>query len=79
MIWSGISMFEAAQQACATAQRFARLGQFVARVELEPDYGFSFETWGSAGHMSVWGEPARFRAAVADIVHISLIDMSEAQ
>ncbi len=74
MVWYAVSVFERFEQAEALAQRFPKLGDFVATARLEPDQGFSYALWGSRGHMSVWGDPAGFLGAVADTVAISTVD-----
>lgn len=68
MVWQGVSMFATFDRASSAAQTFPKLGSYVASVDLQPGMGFSYALWGSTGHMSVWGDPARLAGQVADIV-----------
>jgi hypothetical protein len=45
-----------------------QIGDYIARVRLEPGEGFAYEDLGQLdGHMTLWGDPVKLVEAVADI------------
>lgn len=70
VIWRGVSMYESVDGASAVSRSYPVLGSFVAEVRLLPDSGITYCFWGSAGHMSVWADPAVLVANIADIVKV---------
>jgi hypothetical protein len=60
-------MYEDLAAATQTAQRFPKLGDYVARVELVSGWDITFARWGARTHMTVWGEPKALAALVVEI------------
>jgi hypothetical protein len=67
VIHMGISMYSAEQIARGTAQRFDKLGGFVARLHLGVGRGFNFAHTGHPSHLTVWGDPVKLVDCVIDI------------
>jgi hypothetical protein len=63
----GISIYLNEGAAHGTAQRFPRLGDFVARLVLLSGNGFNYSQTGQPLHLTVWGDPIKLHTAVADI------------
>lgn len=53
----GISAYLNEDVAHETAQRFAKLGDWVARLAMEHGNGFNFAHTGHRGHLTLWGDP----------------------
>jgi hypothetical protein len=66
-IHMGISVYLNEGVAHGTAQRFSKLGDFVARLVLLSDRGFNFARTGQPLHLTVWGDPIKLQSAIADI------------
>jgi hypothetical protein len=67
----GISVYVNRDQARKTAQRWPQLGGYVARIELQAGHGFNMAHTGPAGHLTLWAEPVKLRAATVDIDKVS--------
>ena len=67
VIHMGISVYINPAQAAATAERWPRIGTYVARIELRPGHGFNIARTGFPGHLTLWGEPVKLRDATTDI------------
>jgi hypothetical protein len=67
VIHMGISSYVDEGVARGTAQRWPKLGDFVAEVRLRPDQGFNFAHTGHPLHLTVWGDPVKLKDAVVDI------------
>lgn len=65
-IHMGISCYDNAESAAYVGKSFA-LGEFVAKLELRPDQGITYARWGSHGHLTVWAEAIKLKAALVDI------------
>jgi hypothetical protein len=63
----GISVYMSHDQASQTARRWPKLGDYVARIELQADRGFNVARTGHAGHLTLWAEPVKLRDATVDI------------
>jgi hypothetical protein len=72
----GISAFLTFEAAAETAQKFPRLGRFVASVRLVSGEGVTVAEWGARGHLTVFGDAVTLSQAVVDIVPVP--DESEA-
>jgi hypothetical protein len=66
-IHMGISVYLEAHMAHSTGRRFERLGGYVAQLSLAHGYGFNFAHTGHPLHLTVWADPVKLLAAVADI------------
>jgi hypothetical protein len=67
LIHMGISIYVNEGVAHGTAQKFDKLGDYVARVVLKHGHGFNFAQTGHPLHLTVWGDPIKLRSAIADI------------
>lgn len=67
VIHMGISMYLEEHVARGTAERFHRLGGFVARCHLTVGKGFNFAHTGHPVHLTVWGDPVKLVESVVDI------------
>lgn len=70
VIHMGLSMYSSVGFAVATAQRWRRIGEWVASVRLGPGQGFNFAQTGPTHHWTVWGRPEQLKLAVVGTVHI---------
>jgi hypothetical protein len=70
VIHLGISTYLDEGAAHGTAQKFPKLGDFVAKLVLEAGQGFNFAHTGQPGHLTVWGDPVKLHDAVVDIVPV---------
>ena len=66
-IHMGISAYLEEQIARGTAQKFPKLGDYVAVLVLEPDNGFNYAHTGHPKHLTLWADPIKLRNVVADI------------
>jgi hypothetical protein len=60
----GVSMFDRPENARRLAQRWPRLGLFIAEIELGGELGIWFAETGSVGHFTVWGRPTELQRCV---------------
>jgi hypothetical protein len=67
VIHMGISVYTDGDVARETAERFPKLGDFIARLDLQPGHGFNYSPTGHPLHLTMWGDPVKLAAAVADI------------
>jgi hypothetical protein len=68
IIHTGISMFKTREVAADMARRWPKLGDYVARVELDTKNGFNYvDDDGPNGHMTIWGRPPQLALVIADI------------
>ena len=67
VIHMGISMYTEEHVARGTAEKFDRLGGFVARCHLAVGKGFNFAHTGHPLHLTVWGDPVKLVESVVDI------------
>lgn len=70
LIHLGLSMFVTFDAAADRATRWPALGTHIARMRLEPGYGFHVAETGARVHRTVWGRPLQLLACVADILPI---------
>jgi hypothetical protein len=66
-IHMGISVYMRAHMAHETAARFPKLGDYVARLELRAGLGVNLAQTGNPGHLTMWADPVKLTATVADI------------
>lgn len=69
LIHRAVSVFERRYQAAAMANAYP-IGDFVATLRLPADQGLCTARWGSAGHLSLWGEPLMLAQSATDIVRV---------
>jgi hypothetical protein len=67
VIHMGISMYSDEHVARGTAERFDKLGGFVARLHMGVGKGFNFAHTGHPLHLTVWGDPVKLVESVVDI------------
>jgi hypothetical protein len=67
VIHMGLSAYLDEGVAHGTAQRWEKLGRYVAELRLRPGQGFNFAHTGHPLHLTLWGDPVKLQAAVADI------------
>jgi hypothetical protein len=68
-IYEGISMQDRQDRAIALAQKWPKLGDFVAEVRLDKVAGATYYVWERPrGHLTVWGDPFKLSLAAVDIV-----------
>jgi len=61
----GISTYLDESIARATAQRWRKLGGWVAQLEMQHGNGFNYAHTGHHGHLTIWGDPVKLsRTAV---------------
>lgn len=68
----GISVYLNPSDAVATAQRWPRLGEYVAQIELRWEMGFNFAHTSQPGHLTLWGDPVKLRDAMAVIKTVEM-------
>ncbi len=66
----GISVYLGQERALSTARAFPKIGEYVARVQLEPEMGAAFALTAEPGHLTVWGRPLQLIRGLVDIVHL---------
>lgn len=66
----GISVYLRPERAHATARAFPMIGEYVARVELEPEMGVAFALTAEPGHLTLWARPLQTIRGVVDIVEV---------
>lgn len=70
VIHMGISTYLNEEVARGIAQRFPRLGGFVAQLVLRSGNGFNYAHTGHPLHLTVWGDPIKLINAVVDIARV---------
>jgi hypothetical protein len=71
VIYRGLSMDESRAGAEATARFFdGKLGDHIAEIVLRSGNGFNVAPTGRPGHLTVWGDVLKLKAAVTDILPI---------
>jgi hypothetical protein len=65
----GLSMWDSPEPLLGLAERWPKLGRFVANVELVGERGVWFAETGPEGHCTVWGRPADLQRCVSLPVH----------
>jgi hypothetical protein len=70
VIHRGISVFYEVGRARATAQRWPKLGDYIARIQLHPGNGFNYAVTGQPGHLTLWGDPVKLSEATVDIDYV---------
>lgn len=71
IIYMGVSSYETKNRAVGTAEAFPVIGNYVAEVVLTAGNGFNYANTGPPGHLTVWGDPFKLAAAVADVVPVA--------
>lgn len=67
VIHMGISAYTDESVAHGTAQRWPKLGGFVATMILRSGEGFNYAHTGHPLHLTLWGDPVKLRDAIAGI------------
>lgn len=67
VIHMGVSAYLEEGVAQGTAQRFPKLGDFVAQLVLEPGNGINYAHTGHPLHLTLWADPIKLNDAVTDI------------
>lgn len=70
-IWMALSALRTLQAAEARALQFPKLGDHVATLDLQAGQGFAVAETIEPGHLSVWGDPFKLRAAVVDLYPVA--------
>jgi hypothetical protein len=70
LIHMGLSMYQEQSRAIDIAQRWPRIGGYVAEMHLRPEHGIWFAATGEPGHLTVWGRQLQLLACVADILEV---------
>lgn len=66
----GLSTYLEIGPARETANRFPRIGSYVAELALKAGNGFNWAMTGHPKHITVWGEPVKLAESVVDIVDV---------
>lgn len=70
-LWESISVYENEGQASATANRYPKLGAFIAELEIDESSHIHFErTTLSLGHHTLWGEAIAICACVRRVMPV---------
>ncbi|MBV9916319.1 MAG: hypothetical protein JO153_07435 [Solirubrobacterales bacterium] len=67
VIHMGVSAYISEYLAQQTAQRWEKLGDYIAEVQLAPGRGFNFAYTGHPQHLTIWADPVKLREAVVGI------------
>lgn len=67
----GISTYLEESVAHGTAQRFRKLGDWVARLDLQPGNGFNYAHTGHRLHLTIWGDAIMLSNATVDTNPVS--------
>jgi hypothetical protein len=67
VIHMGISAYTRANTAEQTANKWSKLGGFIAEIDLVPGFGFNFAHTGFPGHLTIWGDPVKLHDAITAI------------
>ncbi|MDQ3768039.1 MAG: hypothetical protein M3370_00955 [Actinomycetota bacterium] len=63
----GISVYTDPSVARGTAERFPKLGDYIAEVNIDATMGVDYARTGHPLHLTLWADPVKLCAAVADI------------
>lgn len=69
-IYDGISVYDTAEAAVATAQKFPRIGRYVAEMHLRAESGARYLRWGVRGHLTVWGDPIKLAETTVGTISV---------
>jgi hypothetical protein len=67
VIHMGISAYLDEPLARGTAERWSKLGGYIAALHLVPDQGFNFAPTGHPGHLTIWADPVKLHEMTVDI------------
>jgi hypothetical protein len=67
VIHMGVSMYLDREAAQGTAERFPKLGGFLAEVSLAGGRGFNYAFTGHRNHLTIWGDPVKLSEATIDV------------
>jgi hypothetical protein len=67
VIHMGVSMYLKPEVAHGTARRFAKLGNYVATLDMRAGLGINAAETGHPLHLTVWGDPIKLAQIVIDI------------
>lgn len=70
LIHMGISTYRARPKAVGIAQRWPRIGGYVAELRLRPEHGIWYADTGEPGHVTVWGRQVQLLSCVVDILPV---------
>jgi hypothetical protein len=70
VIHMAISMFDSLDIARHIAERFPKIGDHIAAVELQPGLGLCVAKTGAPSHWSVWGHPDQLAACIVTVVSV---------
>jgi hypothetical protein len=67
VIHMGISTYSAESVAIGTAQKWDKLGDYIAQLRLPHGLGINFARTGHPLHLTIWGDPVKLRDVVVGI------------
>ena len=67
VIHMGISAYLDAGIAGATAQKWPKLGDYIAEIHLSHGHGFNYANTGHPLHLTIWADPVKLRDAIVSI------------
>ena len=67
VIHMGISVHLTREDAAGTAQRWPKLGDHTARLDLRGGMGFNYAHTAMPGHLTLWADPVKLRSVLVDI------------
>jgi hypothetical protein len=70
VIHMGISVYLDEAAAHQTAQRFDKLGDWVAALDLTDGQGFNYAHTSHPLHLTIWGDPIKLSGALVDITPV---------
>lgn len=70
---AGISAYLTALAASNQAQRWPKLGRFVAEMRVTSATGCEVNCWGENEHLTIWGDPLKLADAVTDILSVETL------
>jgi hypothetical protein len=70
VIHMGISTYLDEGMARGTAQEWDKLGDWLAKLEMQPGHGFNYAHTGHHGHLTIWGDAIKLSNAAADIIPV---------
>jgi hypothetical protein len=63
----GLSAFISRGAAARMANKWSKLGDYIAEIRLEHGFGFNFSATGPHGHLTIWGDPVKLHDAIQTI------------
>lgn len=70
-LWAGISVNDAIDDARTTAQKWPRMGRYIATLEITDVTPIQWErTTDTPGHYTLWGDPIEMVNAVSTVVPV---------